>query len=823
MATRGLQKLKDFLGEEQHTRTQSKRARDVVPVLAPKQKATPAGSVSPSSSASAADTTTPTILHASVLAYLQERHTVAGTTNKLQSRQVRLLTALAHSPRTSDTVGTASSQDGESRLTVKRAVLDTVEAMVDTVAIAALQRHAVAGGAGPATAVAAAATASAGGGAGVFVLAEDEASAKTLKDGLERHYGLRVLFLDGAAARFPDYPAAPPSTVAEASATSAASTTPSKANAKGKPRRARAAASMSVSPEKPSTADITDVAKRVSGGANEPNSKGEQEEAVPMSTASLRASTVVTVASPAGLLAVDRRSAIWKFIGAFIIALQHTAKASALLRVLGAATTVAAKGEENEEKKKKKKPAKDDKESNAGKSFTAVQLSNQRWSCLGHVPVVAVLATDQSALTSPALDWLTTLRPVDGAGEAAMSAKGGSTAFSNESTTITTTGLGCVTRSQVRVHYAVAEGLNRFTFLFGLLNGLRPHRGLVVHVATKQACAFLYNALYALLDELPSFIHLMTDYEGESGYSALNSPQGRQALCDDFDAAVEAASTAKTAPVLLSCYGLVPRRGSVFLQYDIVPDLPNYTQFVSDVLTPGAAVESQSVLRETHTRRRTRSVSPPPPPPPQQRSAALAAKKAKKGASAGPAATEKEQTSLSSPSSSSVRLMAPAMYQYILLLFRPNETNGALRHLNTMAKKYNVVYTPLSPMPSVTRYRLIAEKLQSMHKKLFVIANTAYFAYKETMIAYCTIGPHDVYSSASGVNLQHVAEEFGFVEVPLLDLRLKDTAFRPKEDYFKAARRKQAEEQRVYRRFADANIAGEGPEEHAVETEESAL
>lgn len=84
------------------------------------------------------------------------------------------------------------------------------------------------------------------------------------------------------------------------------------------------------------------------------------------------------------------------------------------------------------------------------------------------------------------------------------------------------------------------------------------------------------------------------------------------------------------------------------------------------------------------------------------------------------------------------------------------------------------------------------------------------------MTVYCTVGPRRVYDR-SRLRLSEVAQEFGFADAPLLDLRLCDTPFRPREDVYKAARLKQKRERATYHRFAGEHIVGEMPEEHVAE------
>lgn len=564
----------------------------------------------------------------------------------------------------------------------------------------AVRRVVVSKGTGEAAAVVAvaalqrSAVCGSGEGGALLALAESDAAARELGEALSGAYGLATLVLDSTAPRHPTFPA-PAVTSPGAGARPAA-----------KKRKTETAAA------------------------------GAEMEA---------GSVAVVVATAEGFLAVDRRSAVWKFIGGLVLVLAADPAESPLLRGI--------------------------------LQCEAQRLCAHRWDCLGHVARIAVLASSPAALADPALEWLTTLRP----------AAAGPTA-----------------RESVRVHYAVAEGIERLQFLFSLCCGLRPGGGggLVVHVATKEACLFLYDVLLSLQGELPPHVEVLTDYEGESQYSGAGTGEGRSAVLARFNRIASQSNSKsgsgeeKSAVVLLSCHALVPERGSVLLQYDIVVDAPNFTGYIASVLTPGAAGAAERE-REAVARRRRRSRSPTPTPAP----------------TAGG-----EGNGEAGGAASAVR------YSHVLVLLRPNEVEGALALWRPSGARFNLDFAPLALGHSkgkagvvhATRYMLIGEKVKSLNKKLFEIQNTAYHAYKATMRVYSTLGPRSVYDETA-VNLDRVAEEFGFTELPLLDLRLKDTVFRPKEDYFKAAMQKQLSEKRAYRRFADTHIIGEKPKEHVIE------
>ncbi|KAG5471318.1 hypothetical protein LSCM1_01397 [Leishmania martiniquensis] len=748
MDTRGLRHLKGYLGKEGEKLARAKRAVDVVPVLASRQ-AMAAGTRGKPADATSASAKAPEPLSPSVMAYLESRLS-SGATHKLSRTQMTLVAALAVPGSPSASSRAVGVNGGEATVTVTRAKIADMTAVVNALAVAALELAARCASEDTGTSKGTVE------GSALFVLVDTSGEAAEVAAQLEGRYGLTVLVLsDESACRHPTFPSA--SGVAAVA---------------GASRKRR-------------TASETSAAKRLRTQSTS-RSVGEatpREETVGGALALKNAVTVV-VATPAGFLAVDRRSAIWKFMGSCAFLLRHPrTHCGSLLHTLQGGETAPS----------------------SSLKVTPQTLNAQRWDCLGHVSAIALLAGEREWLTAPELDLLTTLRVERGPSSDVDDA--------SKSRTTSLSSAVAALRAPVTVHYAVAQGTHRFQFLFGLLKGLTPHRGIVVHVATRECVTFLYDTLYAFLGELPPYVALLSDYEGASAYTRMHSSADRQRLCLTFDSTVESGKDGKTAAVLLSCHGLVPKHGSVFLQYDIVPDVLNYSQFIAEVLTPSAvsgdggngkqcAFSSAGgevvVRRETTVRQRKRSTSPTPAP--------VAARRVSAGASN---ATDAGEVSSRSNAASPVGVN----YTHILLLLRPNEVAGVLRRLrHDGAKRYRLEFRELGTQVS-GRYLLVGEKLKSMNKKLFALQNAAYSAYKATMRVYSTIGPRDVYDETK-VNLEKVAEEFGYTELPLLDLRLKDTVFRPKEDYYRAARQKQQAERRVYKAFAQENILGEAPEEH---------
>lgn len=503
----------------------------------------------------------------------------------------------------------------------------------------------------------------------------------------------------------------------------------------------------------------------------------------------------VVVASPEGFLATDQRSAVWRCVGVFVVATATAGKTKVL-------------------------PA-------------ASELSKHRWSCLGHTPLTLVLASSEQAAVAPALDWLTTVRPVTQSQPLTLEEKNQNQNKKKNSQS------SPLHRRPIQVYYHALEGMQRVQCLYGLLHGLQQGRGIVVRLATREMCTFLFDVLYRFLDALPPFLRLLSDYDGNSEYASTRTSEDRLRLAREFDDMVDAG---RTSPVLLTCFGLVPSRGSIFLQYDLIENLPNFSNFIAEKVTPAASSTNPSVCGT--------------PPPPHSHSSSASASGSgsgseesskEKGSSSGEGAqVVVVERTVSRKRSRSPRPMDRARgggnsplkatgsgesgggdfstvnlatreqrqqttcYAYILVLLRPCEVKAALKHLSSTGERHSLTYAPLAKPPPLTRFLFVADKIRSMHRKLFAIQNAAYHAYKATMTVYCTLGPRDVYNEAN-LDLVKVAQEFGYEEVPLLDLRLKDTPFRPKEDYVKASRVKMAKARREHKAFAAEHIHGEGP------------
>ncbi|KAG8348849.1 hypothetical protein TRVL_00318 [Trypanosoma vivax] len=472
--------------------------------------------------------------------------------------------------------------------------------------------------------------------------------------------------------------------------------------------------------------------------------------------------TTVFVCSLQTFISVDVCGAVWNSVGAFAI----------LLTASGGIQRIMPKKERSE---------------SAG---LLNELSKRRWNLLGHVRTAIVLAFSSSMLYAPVADALTTTTMLsekgvkDGPGDSCSTAQDATEPVA-------------VKRDPVSANYVVIEGTHRFHMLYSLLMNLRVGQGAVVHVSTKELCLFLCDVLYAL-GELPASLLLLADYEGPSTYTSVRDcEEDRQRICAEFDQLMmqcshgaDSNSKGKDRVVLFSAFGLVPLHGTIFVQYDTIVDIANFSQFISDVLTP-------SLYR----------VAP------------------LKQLSSGDSATSGKGQKRALPKSGGNKatdgtvLPTNAQYRYILILLRRNEVRTVVPLLKRSGKRLCISFQPMKQPPSTTRYLLSVKKICALHKKQFAIQNEAYAAYRATMLLYSLINPKkDIYDECC-VDLSLVAQELGYAEAPIVDLRTRDTAFRKKEDIFRAAKLRAVTERRRLLEYAKTNIIGEGPEPYPEEVD----
>lgn len=864
--TRGVQKLKQFLGNEATVLAQPKTAKDVVPSLSSslnskKRIQQRSGSKEGEEDGAGSHFLSPSvpfqedacrdekmnpnhmmglILEKKVLVHLHSE-CASGCTRQLsqsQCKAIRFLTSdVVVAPSTTVPPTTKANRvevapEGKPIL-VKRVVLseEGEGKMFHLVAIAALQRAAqiaaIKEASTTSSSTAAASRDEQSNGRCLYVLTNTNRQAIALSNFLFSHYHLDVVLADSHDA--PPFPTLPASFLKGGSYRGGEehSSSTSKAGGKQKSRPPR-----SRSPSPPPSSSASPSSPPVEEESNSTSLSRTTTTAI-SSTASAW-SVPVFVGSPVGFLSTDPRSAVWRCVGAFV--------------VLASDSTV---------------PVHPMKNTLLGsETSTLVKLSQHRWACLGHTARSMVLASSEEAVTHPKLDWLISVKPsaeflqTRKGGKGSAMAPGGGTPDAAEEVL----GLGVssisphsppLPRAPVKVRYVALEGLQRMQFLYALIQGLTPGRGMVVRVATREMCVFLFDVLYGLLDQLPPFLRLLSDFQGEPSTSAaLPSHADRQHVCEEFDTMVE---EGRCASVLFTCFDLVPQRGSIWLQFDVIPNMLNYSSFLAHRITSGAfstAVPSNGspqspltptrdgrkknrqkeedtlstpcgitpsstaveVVQRTVSRKRSRSPVPlflqrsekASPSPARGKDSSCTVSRASPSSSSSPSASQTASDQTAERNSN------PTNYSFVFILFRPTEVKPALKHLRATGARFALEYLPLEKPPSLTRFLFVADTIRSMHRTLFQIQNAAYNAYKATMTVYCTLKPRDVYDEEK-LDLKKVAGEFGYEELPLLDLRLKDTPFRPKEDYWKASKVKAAKDRRAYKKFADTYIEGEGP------------
>jgi hypothetical protein len=337
-------------------------------------------------------------------------------------------------------------------------------------------------------------------------------------------------------------------------------------------------------------------------------------------------------------------------------------------------------------------------------------------------------------------------------------------------------------RPSLDVKYIVAEGHTRFVHLFTLCSNQSRTLRITVRVSTPQVALFLTNIFYALkFDGGRIFCDSEPSIDGTAASKIDHGP-----LVEEIDKLSDGVGC-----VLFTAFGLVPASGSVFVQFDPMLDIANMCSEIADRLTPGVAAPAAVMTPTT---------------PAAKPVAASSVKSSKR-----PRTPPPTPVTASPHASFSIPQPAQANYRHIIVFFNSNEVGAGVPLLRATGQRYNIQFSELSP-PRGPTVVLTLGKMSSLQAKLFTIQQEAYEAYRASMNVYARLQPTTVYD-VQKVSLQKVAEQFGYEEPPLLDLRTKATAFRPKEDYFKAAVRRLKSDRRAFKSFAAAHIIGEGPEE----------
>lgn len=319
----------------------------------------------------------------------------------------------------------------------------------------------------------------------------------------------------------------------------------------------------------------------------------------------------------------------------------------------------------------------------------------------------------------------------------------------------------------------IAEGALRFQTLYGLIHMQTQNAAaasssttsvtlITVHFATAETCLFWYDVLLALQELPEAACSIVCDTEGSAAErrNVMSDDEAKSSAISRVLAAARRATAPKVI-VLLSSYATyvpanelptqVTRR--IFVQYDAPLHVAQFPQWIASCMTTtgGAAIHPTTIA---------------------------------------------------------------------MVLLRKNEVErGILDVLNNASKNVDIggaaIHFSTSPAPSATTALLSFQRMKGLQKKLFVVAQRAFEAFRASMHVYSRLRPAEIFN-VKQLNLDVYASEFGLEEAPLLDLRTKATPFRPKEDLVKFAVHRLKSELREKRAYANEHLIGEGPEEHDV-------
>eukprot|EP00744_Colponema_vietnamica_P003329 GILI01005120.1.p1 GENE.GILI01005120.1~~GILI01005120.1.p1 ORF type:complete len:720 (+),score=249.65 GILI01005120.1:43-2202(+) len=332
---------------------------------------------------------------------------------------------------------------------------------------------------------------------------------------------------------------------------------------------------------------------------------------------------------------------------------------------------------------------------------------------------------------------------------------------------------------ELPISFVTSEGLPRLQTLLALLQNSGRTNKIVVQCATLDGAIFLCDLLYALNTPEEGNFRLFCDSENKSDKAQLATDVAT--ISERFDRVNVAEGT---GAVLLTAHGLLPKSGTLLVQYDPIVSVMN---FVVNIISPAAA---NVAAYQTY----------------QSDVVAMAA--------------------ANNEARVSVPFKAPAaangfQYRHIITFFYPSEEVGALTLITDALSRLTAPATPWILRPEKIKQvsvntaaatLLTLQSVKDLHKKVFAIQNNAYNAYRSLMQVYTRLHPKTVYS-VEKLNLNAVAAQFGYEELPLLDLRTKNTQFRPKLDVFRIAAIKNKHTMKRVRADADANIVGAGPDE----------
>ena len=324
------------------------------------------------------------------------------------------------------------------------------------------------------------------------------------------------------------------------------------------------------------------------------------------------------------------------------------------------------------------------------------------------------------------------------------------------------------------VSFVTTEGLPRLQTLLALLQNSGRNNKIVVQCATQDCAIFLCDLLFALNSPEEGGFRLFCDSENKDDKAQLAIDVAT--IAERFDKVTGGA-------VLLTAHGLLPKSGTLLVQYDPIVSMMH---FVSNLLAPAAAnvAAYQNYQSEVVA-----------------------------------AAAANGDAAVTTPFTAPAAAKGYA-YRHIIVFFYPTEEAGALTliadALRRVAAPNNFELRPEQIKPvsvnTAAATLLTIQSVKELHKKVFAIQNNAYNAYRSLMQVYSRLHPKTVFN-VDALNLDAVAAQFGYEELPLLDLRTKNTQFRPKLDVYRAAIVKSKGNMKRIRNEAEANVVGAGPDE----------
>merc|ERR1711991_423507 len=352
---------------------------------------------------------------------------------------------------------------------------------------------------------------------------------------------------------------------------------------------------------------------------------------------------------------------------------------------------------------------------------------------------------------------------------------------SHESPEVTAVAQRVVERATL--HYFVAEGLAKYQLLHALIAASGATKKILVRFATKEVATFYCDALLASNVQAT----VLCDVEGDAALNSDGDDDGAGPSGDVADvplrglppshalrSVVSQFEGARRGCVLLTAFGLTSPKADVVMDFDPPADVQTFTSAALDADHDDAKASTRIMVLDKACQSGVIALM-------KHYAHAIAA-------AAGARGHAQKKARAEAPNSQPMRV-------------------GQLRFERL-------------PAPSAADVVVAGNKLRSLSKKLFTLANKAHDAYRSYMHYYALLRPTTVFDPYR-LDLDEVASQFGLESAPLLDLRTKSNAFRPKEDYGKFAAQRDLHERRAFKRLADETIQPEVDDDADAAAEEA--